>query len=157
MKDYAIIGMLLSGMSLLAAYMYLASRVHYLIKIALAAATVALAIYTSFAMQDLYGYPVSAIPKDGSEIVALLIDKPNNVIAFWVEESNQPRGYAVPYDPVLARLLLDAEARAHDAQGKMILRLHSHSRHGDGLLSPFDDNSQYGVSIDVVGKLPPKE
>lgn len=155
MKDYAIIGMLLSGMGLLAAYMYLASRVHYLIKITLAITVVVLAVYTSWAMQDLYGYPVPSVPRDGSVILALDIDKPHNVIAFWVEEEHQPRSYAVPYDPALARMLLDAAARAHDAHGRMVFHLHGGDRHG--FFGFFEDTSELDINIDVVGTLPPKE
>lgn len=154
MNDYTFVGALMCSLFLLAGYMFLASRAHYLIKIVLATALVLGAIYTGNAALNLYGYPVRALPGDGVIVLALDVDPERNLIALWVEQQSMPRSYAVAYDPVLARKLLDAQARARETHSIMVL--HWTSGHG-GRLSLFKDDSGNNLNIDVVSAIPNKE
>jgi hypothetical protein len=155
MNDYIFVGALLCGLFLLAGYMFLASRAHYLIKILLASALVLGAIYTGNAALSLYGFPVRALPGDGVVVLALDVDPDRNLIALWVEEKNMPRSYAVAYDPVLARKLLDAQARARETHRLMVLHwiVNGHGGH----FSLFNDDSGNELNIDVVSAIPNKD
>jgi hypothetical protein len=154
MNDYIFVGALMCGLFLLAGYMFLASRAHYLIKILLATALVLGAIYTGNAALSLYGYPVRALPGDGVVVLALDVDQEKNLIALWVEEKAMPRSYAVAYDPALARKLLDAQARARETHSFMVLHW---TTGGGGERSLFGDDSGNNLNIDVVSAIPNKD
>lgn len=165
MADYINIGVMLTTICLIAAWMFVTSRQHYTIKMVAAVIAVVLAIGIWSKSTALIGYPVNDFPPDGSVVLALETD--NSEIAFWIE-GKPPRSYAIPYDPDLARAMQKAQDEARNINGRMIFHRNMKSggkrKGGDGQAgggqaagdgTRFQDNSQ-PVYIDVVPAMPDK-
>lgn len=155
---------------LLAGWMFVSSRVHYLIKIACATVVVVWALILWPLSTELLGYPINDIPPDGSEIVGILFDQPRDHLFLWIITNKGPRGYALPYDETLAKLLQQAQERARQGNGRLIWHIGGDGHgFGFGFGIPGVGNNGHGggtgirrdehlpnVIIDVVPVLPPK-
>lgn len=157
MTDYINLGIMLTAICLLAGWMVIAARVHYLVKMVSATVAVVLAIGIWTKSAALIGYPVHSPPADGSVVNAIQID--DTEIAFWIA-GVPPRSYVIPFDPDLARRLKAASDFAAQTGGKMIFHLHGQpghppagKPHAGG--TRFEDNSP-PISIQVVPAIPEK-
>ena len=180
-ESYFVLGCLLVSICLLMSWMFIWSRVHYLIKIGAGSAVVAASIYVWILLTAVMGYPVHQFPPEGSTILAFSLDKPDKSIYLWIYGSPQPRAFQIPYTDKTAEGLVDAQRRAQQTNGRMIFHSGKNGEAGDGDAEEgeeegkgghgknrgkrqghggfgfFDDDSQIPVTVEVKPNLPPKE
>ena len=126
MTRYFQLGVQLALVCLLASGMFIAARVHYLLKIGLATVMVGLLVYSWAIAIDLLGYPVAGYPKDNSVLIDVNVDRSAKAIYYWVKEKDGPRAYVVPYHEDQSNKASEAKAKATQTQGQMVF--HSKSK-----------------------------
>jgi hypothetical protein len=147
MNTYLYLGGLLTAICLLAGGMFISAKVHYLVKVALAAFVVALSVYAWSVAVAVLGYPVNGYPQDGSIMLSVGIDKKQNAIYFWIREKDGPRAYKVPYSEGLGQQLAEAQAKAAASHGIMVFHSKKKGKGGQGNSQGGDGDGEGGDGV----------
>ncbi len=156
--SYPVIGIDLAVMALLAGWMFVTSRTHYLVRAGAAIAIVVMSAHIWVSANALRGYAVPGLPKDGDGLIGFALRQETDQIYFWIDDQKGPRVYVVPYTKELAKMLASAEDEAVSGNGRIVFRLKKGTTtdDGEGNNIKYDDN-QVHPEIDVVPLLPRKK
>ena len=97
MSSYLVIGTDLAVMALLASWMFVTSRTHYLFRACAAVIIVGLSVHLWMSANALRGYAVPGLPPDRSEILGFVLKPEHMEIYFWVVDHDLPRSFVTPY------------------------------------------------------------
>ena len=131
-NTYYIIGMVFAGMSLLSAWMFIATKYHYLIKVTGISVVVLATIYCWSTAYSLLGYPVEGYPSDGSVILGFDPEKTKGTIDMWVRDNDTgvARGYIFPYADKLHKAMKEGSEKAQKENG--VMKFYRHPKEGEG-------------------------
>jgi hypothetical protein len=168
---FAYVGAALIALALLAAWMFVVSRRHVVVRICGATIAVVLAAASWINITAMLGYAVDAEPSSKVQIIGFLPDVSHDKIYLWVREPDGPRAYVVIYAEGLANGLIKGQQEVQGSGGAMRMMLSFNGkkptgergaqRHGSGSgnaitnLSADDPNGNH-FHIDVESSLPPK-
>ena len=153
LDPYTLIGIIFALMSLGSAWMFIATRYHYLVKIVAISLVVAGTIFCWSSVYALIGFSIQGYPEDGSVVLAFNPDKPHDVIDMWVRDkiAGKARGYVFPYDDKLLKALKEGSEKAK--KGNLVMKFYRHPPKGtDGDGAGGKGQGQGGKEGDSKGK-----
>jgi hypothetical protein len=144
---FAYVGAALIALALLAAWMFVVSRRHLIVRLGGAILAVVLSLSIWINVNSILGYAVAEMPRGNlQQIVGMMIDAGKGKIWLWIKTSDGPRAYVVPFDDQLAADLVAARNRMQNGDGMMFMNLNEP-----------DAQQHEHINITVVPSLPKKE
>ena len=99
-------GILLVVFGILAGWMFIAARMHFIVRILASAVAVVLAFWLWHASSGIQGYAVSGAPPAGIVVYYAVLDPAHGHIYIWA--GSPPRAFQIPYSRKLAERMLTA-------------------------------------------------
>lgn len=176
--NYVILGVSMASLGILIAWMFMTSRVHYLIRMTVAAMVVIIALYNWHLLTIIMGYSVNDEPEDKSIILSFFPMKEKKLEYYWIYTPDGPKSFALPYSEKMQKKLEKAKQEAQERGGYMVYRRGKGDGEGDGDgqdqhgqnsngrggnrgqrgdHTNFPDDDSIPSNVEVIIPLPPKE
>lgn len=130
--SYIIIGLCFAFLAIVFAWMFMTSKVHYMMRIGVASVVVFMALVNWNLLTGILGYSVNDYPADKSIIISFIGMKEKKLEYLWIYTAEGPRTYALPYDEEFAKKLQKAQEEAKKRGGYMVYRRNGGTGNGSG-------------------------
>ena len=152
-------GSMLLMAALIASWLFRSSAAPLIAKIAVPALIVALACAAPYQVNEMLGFPISALPATlpaHAELIAFVSHDDDKRVDLWLRESNAPpRAYETTLNDKLKRILREAQSRLGHGGRVMLVRARLGTKRTDITEQRAPDDPGYELD-DSVLSLPPK-
>jgi hypothetical protein len=155
LHHFALVGVSLMALAILAAWMFVVSKRHFVTRILGCIVALGLAIGVWSNVTAMLGYAVADhLPIGRLQLVGMVDDVGNGKIYLWVKTPDGPRAFVVPYEQGLAGDLIAGLKRAHADGSRVMVDIG-----GGDQKSGIKDKNTHGQKFHVilVPGIPPKE